>query len=995
MPFRRPRHSTLVLCSLLACSLVVFARSAPAIEFFDGRVQIHGYGEMQMRALSNAYHPDTWYWSQWANILDIEVEADIAPKGFGPFDSISSYSRILVRYDCIWSKMCGLDKSADYFGNRAYRGPEKNTDGKTSGFTGVVPDIDMPSEKTSPNHYLLPFTDVPPLDLITTLGGTNLDNTFKPLLDSQFAIRNFGGTLGPGILPMGPWLPKNTIHPSGSLQSVHNFTTPLPFRPTVPDAAPAGDPGAAHGLYVPSTALRQEMGKFDSFDQNFRQAQLEWDHGASQDEHELREAYIDAETLDGRLWMRLGKQNIVWGKTELFRTTDQFNPQDLALATLSSLEDSRIPLWAARFVYSLYDVGPLEDVRAEFAANLDDFEPSDLGRCGEPYTIFLVCGKSVGLFAHGALGVGVAGEKKPPAPWNNIEGLELGGRLEWRWDRFSFALTDFWGYNDFPTINNFNVYSRAVDPNTGQPVDRNGHVINPSDPNLAQNVLKNETINRQFFDVFCSGTVGIAGNILTIPGLDLSNECALTILNSQAVALPPSGTIAGLLGVGLAGTPAGFPTPQNPLGLSAGTLLTVILTLINPGGPIPPFTVQSLNLGGSETFGGLSTTLTVQQQALLGCGPFYGTNCDVSGIDLANAEASVLLQRFPQFEPGGPVATRYVHGHLITLPGARGPFLADGSPDPLYDPRIDGCVAPAFSGRAPAGFCNVAGVTNLLALGYKNELAVVSQNLLTLLSVLGSALPTDKDCSVTTPITCDLVRGIFGAAGTQRPDLRAGGNGRFGRRDFFWQGGSEIELFYHKRNILGLSADFAEDRTKTNWGVEFTWDSGEPYANNHTASGHSINDTLNLTVSVDRPTFINFLNANRTFLFNTQWFFRYIADYQRGGIYALNGPMAVLGTFTIITGYFQDRLNPSLTLVHDVRSNSGAVLFQTAYRFSDAFSATIGVSNFYGHPQRQQIPYIQPVIGNNGGSFETRTAYDGVSPLAQSDEAFLMLRYTF
>ena len=38
--------------------------------------------------------------------------------------------------------------------------------------------------------------------------------------------------------------------------------------------------------------------------------------------------------LDNRLWMRLGRQTIVWGKTELFRSQDQFNPQDLGLSSL-------------------------------------------------------------------------------------------------------------------------------------------------------------------------------------------------------------------------------------------------------------------------------------------------------------------------------------------------------------------------------------------------------------------------------------------------------------------------------------------------------------------------------------------------------------------------------------------------------------------------------------------------------------------------------------
>ena len=52
--------------------------------------------------------------------------------------------------------------------------------------------------------------------------------------------------------------------------------------------------------------------------------------------------------FDSRLWLRIGYQTIVWGKTELFRNQDQFNPQDIGLASLPSLEESRISLWAVR-----------------------------------------------------------------------------------------------------------------------------------------------------------------------------------------------------------------------------------------------------------------------------------------------------------------------------------------------------------------------------------------------------------------------------------------------------------------------------------------------------------------------------------------------------------------------------------------------------------------------------------------------------------------------
>ena len=50
-------------------------------------------------------------------------------------------------------------------------------------------------------------------------------------------------------------------------------------------------------------------------------------------------------------------------------------------------------------------------------------------------------------------------------------------------------------------------------------------------------------------------------------------------------------------------------------------------------------------------FGGsLSAELTDPQEALLGCGRFYGTSCDLDGVDFLNMEASVLSQSWPHVE---------------------------------------------------------------------------------------------------------------------------------------------------------------------------------------------------------------------------------------------------------------------------------------------------------------------------------------------------------
>ena len=85
---------------------------------------------------------------------------------------------------------------------------------------------------------------------------------------------------------------------------------------------------------------------------------------------------------------------------------------DLALASLPSLEESRIALWSARAVLSLYDIGPAEDVRVEVAANFDRYKPSDTGRCGEPFTAMVACNKTFALWLHGLSGFALAGEDR-------------------------------------------------------------------------------------------------------------------------------------------------------------------------------------------------------------------------------------------------------------------------------------------------------------------------------------------------------------------------------------------------------------------------------------------------------------------------------------------------------------------------------------------------------------------------------------------------------
>ena len=1397
---------------------------------------------MQIRVLDEQFD-DNLDLTQWYNVLNLEVEIDVLPDGWGPIDLLQAYVRVEGRYDCVWKRGCGMFRSVNTYGDRAKRLPDRLSSGMTQDYAGVLrvgPSTDdnphngvqtlngdrRADGSVIPNRGALDLWRIRDIEGADNIPNTDDDPfryTMSGYLDYVFTSVSHRGA-GGGILQkslVGPWLPKNFVDPIAALrhkanpfrgrltpspgggdpgyirwhsadpivnpgflglpdsgnpffgsydevdpfpeellsflppdlvvpgtqilgtfllangkevvlteQTAGNYrnkgtnpfggdytgvspclvpgssqaatqealgvqpgcipftnvrvtggTSELPLRPA-PDASHlAKNAGreTAQGLYIPSQGLIRfyENSDFDSLDMNFDESELSWNRGASQQNtKELKEAYVEASFFDNRLWMRLGLQQIVWGKTELFRTSDQFNPQDLGLSTLPSLEESRIATNSARFIYSLYDVGALEDVRLEFAVNFGKMEPADLGVCGEPYATPSACELSAAAFTHGILGAGVAGADRPPNPWKDPDGLEFGARIEWRWDRFSFALTDFYGYNDFPTFEQFMTYERNVDVETGRPlVTRfnpgnprgncaNAFAADPKDQNSVtalgigtdpdclgfgtpltqvgsvKDALQWHSANQQAFAWFCSTTIGIT------PSLD-ARACALNLFNSseRLGGFPISFTevssslfageyrfnsffavTAQLVGktalVGRTPTQSinrdandGFITSilgsdldcVDSMGIVVGRSPGCNVLSSNAGinrGPIGG-NVLAKQLPTGDDYVTLDSGLTDEQRALLGCGPFFGTRCDSSvtfaindcdpltlegctvfeasrlafyddvipgtaqpggGIDLLNMEASVIMQSFPGFDgtpwgyittsrapapgtinfDGGPVCTRYVPGRArpVKLPGCRGidSYVITSTEviftfEEGYDPRVDGCLlAPTIathnvvtldsegnditgsekmqscfgllapstgdfdpSGPAPStvrpcdGFVNdavcqaemaeyldqrnsnswvgdytetgsnvrlphastlyhpTAGCLSdaeialqqelspedgpqcnfvpsasgaLISRNYdeeflagtaqifQNELAAVSWNFAMGLVVLSAC--TDEEgrtsdpecfdaehpwvlnkCSFNQPQFCKKIKEFFDLGGVQRNTLRAGGSSRFGRRTFLWHSGSEVVLTYDRRNVFGFAMDFPEDWTKSSWGVEFTWFDSVPIYDANEFDSLTNVDMLNHTVSIDRPTFINFLNPNRTFFFNTQWFFQYIKGHRDG--MGPNGPLNVMFTSTIMTGYFQDRLNPSLVTIYDFNSRSGGVLPSIQYRFTEAFSAAIGMGIFFGRTQLSEMAInpFRPATNRVGKNAYKDSSEQFLSSIRRRDEIWMRLRWTF
>jgi hypothetical protein len=427
-------------------------------------------------------------------------------------------------------------------------------------------------------------------------------------------------------------------------------------------------------------------------------------------------------------------------------------------------------------------------------------------------------------------------------------------------------------------------------------------------------------------------------------------------------------------------------------------------------------------------------------------------------MDLANADASVLLQSFPWFEgtkfnphwdtadptlpqpgtvdaafndgPGGgadapdsrpgevetgPAGSRWENGQAYVLPGAH--YDPNAFVDVLANAAANGIQVDQWvldnlagwtlaDGRVClAGVCRRHPFTGQV---WSNEMAIMSWNLLMLavalgaednansLSVLDRAQPLALGrCSFRQPQYCAFVSGLAAQARLTRNDVRAGGNGRFGRRNFVWASVGDLALRYEKRNIVGFSMDFAEDTTKSSWGVEFTYIDDTLTADNSSFSGLTDVDEYNLTISVDRPTFINFLNANRTFFINSQLFLSHVQGYN-GGEMLRDGPFTALLLLNANTGYFQDRFLVGMAAVYDVTSQSMAFLPSVQYRFTENFSLTIGAAVLAGKWKGGRDMGVNQFSAQSENQLnDTIYVENGISPARDLDNFFVRLRYTY
>ncbi len=192
----------------------------------------------------------------------------------------------------------------------------------------------------------------------------------------------------------------------------------------------------------------------------------------------IRELYIEGSIPTGEMsewFFRVGKQQVVWGRTDLFRVLDIINPVDFSRQNIyDELEDIRMPQWIASAEYRWGATSLFEDLNLQLVWNFDEFRPNALGQGGTPYSILdagsffrgmnncwengctvsnFVPAGAIGLDDPGLIAAdfapGVIGIRQVNLP----DGHDQGGiKLEGVYDGVGFSLNYYHFYQQLPVL---------------------------------------------------------------------------------------------------------------------------------------------------------------------------------------------------------------------------------------------------------------------------------------------------------------------------------------------------------------------------------------------------------------------------------------------------------------------------------------------------------------------------------------------------------------
>ncbi|MCP5198547.1 MAG: hypothetical protein H6977_00955 [Gammaproteobacteria bacterium] len=334
----------------------------------------------------------------------------------------------------------------------------------------------------------------------------------------------------------------------------------------------------------------------------------------------FRELYADAVIDDW--WIRVGKQQIVWGKTDFFRLQDVINPVDFGQHFFfDSFEDIRIPQWMVSIQYKAGSFGPLTDNAFQVVWNFDEYQQVGLGNPSHfwahpfakdtsTFAIFNTYFSPEPCFGPASAQVqggnaaleDICGSRGPndgrlPSGFGTPQGLNVNNRPDWdienteagfRWEfrlsDFRFAVSHWYGWNDIPVFK--------------------FHTVNLATRHFGQNVAAQDlaNVNVNIGDLATARTIYPTGDITT----QVRNDLAAGPGNAAAAA-----RIAATAATGGIVDPVLSVTPQRAAQILAGNTgnyQTAAQRAIASGNYMPLWTgidPSLTNIGCGTSLGGI------------------------------------------------------------------------------------------------------------------------------------------------------------------------------------------------------------------------------------------------------------------------------------------------------------------------------------------------------------------------------------------------------
>ena len=239
-----------------------------------------------------------------------------------------------------------------------------------------------------------------------------------------------------------------------------------------------------------------------------------------------------------------------------------------------------------------------------------------------------------------------------------------------------------------------------------------------------------------------------------------------------------------------------------------------------------------------------------------------------------------------------------------------------------------------------------------------------------------------------------------------------------------------FDIYFPRVTMVGASADFYIDPVKSAFRVEVAHTSGEEFADTSVSDLNSESDVIRWVVGWDRPTYIRWLNPNRTFLLSGQIFGQHILDHESIS-HPLTGQQigfqdwknGFIGTFLFQGFYRNDRVLPRIIAAYDFRAKAAVLGPGIDYLINDNLRLIVGANIKLGSGPRVaddgrtgnsyppfttrgdcSLPIGNPAVpGNESYSCGDRRGYEplgrfrsGPLGMAQHEDEFqILIRYRF